>query len=112
VTRGAALVAAAALLAPVPAALARTPPPVGAAASRALFKARCGTCHTLADARTHGRVGPNLDRLKPTYAQILQQVTNGGPGGLGSMPRFKDQLTKAQIAAVSRYVAWAVRNRR
>jgi cytochrome c6 len=112
VTRRAALAVAAAALAATPAAGAGTPPPAGAAASKLLFQGRCGTCHTLADAMTHGRVGPNLDRLKPAYAQILRQVTHGGPGGLGSMPRFEDQLTKAQIAAVSRYVAWAVRNRR
>jgi mono/diheme cytochrome c family protein len=112
VTSRAALALAVAVLAAAPAAGAGTAPPAGAAAAKQLFRARCGTCHTLADAKTHGRVGPNLDRLKPGYAQILRQVTHGGRGGLGSMPRFSDQLTKAQIAGVSRYVAWAVRNRR
>ncbi len=26
-----------------------------------LFQAKCGGCHTLADAGTHGQTGPNLD---------------------------------------------------
>jgi mono/diheme cytochrome c family protein len=32
-----------------------------AAAGKTLFKAKCGSCHTLADAGTHGTIGPNLD---------------------------------------------------
>jgi mono/diheme cytochrome c family protein len=28
---------------------------------KALFQEKCGTCHTLADAKTQGAVGPNLD---------------------------------------------------
>jgi len=32
-----------------------------AAAGKQLFKDKCGTCHTLADAGTTGTIGPNLD---------------------------------------------------
>ena len=32
-----------------------------AAAGKKLFQAKCGACHTLADAGTTGTVGPNLD---------------------------------------------------
>ena len=30
-------------------------------AGKALFQQKCGSCHTLADAKTQGAVGPNLD---------------------------------------------------
>ena len=32
-----------------------------AAAGKQLFKDKCGSCHTLADAGTSGTIGPNLD---------------------------------------------------
>ena len=32
-----------------------------AAAGKQLFKTKCGSCHTLADAGTTGTIGPNLD---------------------------------------------------
>ena len=67
----------------------------------AIFKARCGSCHTLAAAGTKGTVGPNLDQLKPPLATVERQVINGG----GAMPAFKDVLSDAQIKAVARYVA-------
>jgi cytochrome c2 len=31
------------------------------ATGKALFVAKCGSCHTLADAKTTGTIGPNLD---------------------------------------------------
>ena len=67
----------------------------------AIFKAKCGSCHVLAAAGTTGKVGPNLDQLKPPLATIRTQVINGG----GVMPAFKGILTTAQIDAVARYVA-------
>jgi mono/diheme cytochrome c family protein len=63
----------------------------------------CSSCHTLAAADAHGQVGPNLDTLKPTEAQVAKQVTNGG----GGMPAFKDQLSSVQIKQVASYVAKA-----
>jgi cbb3-type cytochrome c oxidase subunit III len=77
--------------------------PVAATGTKgdAIFKARCGSCHTLAAAGTTGKVGPNLDQLMLPFATIRTQVINGG----GAMPAFKDILTAAQIDAVARYVA-------
>ena len=66
-----------------------------------IFLANCGSCHTLADAGTSGKIGPNLDQLKPPLSIVQRQVINGG----GAMPAFKGQLTAAQITAVSKYVA-------
>ena len=37
-----------------------------------------GKCHVLAAAKSHGAVGPNLDKIKPPYATIVDQVTHGG----------------------------------
>jgi len=68
---------------------------------KTIFKAKCGGCHTLADAGTTGTTGPNLDQLKPPFARVQKQVTNGG----AIMPAFKGVLTKAQIDAVARYVS-------
>jgi mono/diheme cytochrome c family protein len=68
---------------------------------KTIFMAKCGGCHTLADAGTKGTQGPNLDLLKPPFAVAKRQVENGG----GAMPPFKDTLTDAQITAVARYVS-------
>ena len=68
---------------------------------KAIFKAKCGGCHTLADAGTTGTVGPNLDQLKPALARVHRQVVNGG----AIMPAFKCVLTDAQITAVAKYVS-------
>jgi cbb3-type cytochrome c oxidase subunit III len=68
---------------------------------KTIFKAKCGGCHTLADAGTTGTTGPNLDQLKPASGRVQKQVTNGG----AVMPAFKRVLTKAQIDAVAKYVS-------
>jgi mono/diheme cytochrome c family protein len=68
---------------------------------KTIFTARCGSCHTFAAAGTSGKVGPNLDQLKPPEATVKTQVINGG----GVMPAFKGTLTDAQINAVAKYVA-------
>lgn len=63
--------------------------------------AGCAGCHTLAAAHATGSTGPDLDHLKPSFATVAHQVTNGG----GGMPSFAGTLSKAQIAAVGHYVA-------
>jgi cbb3-type cytochrome c oxidase subunit III len=65
------------------------------------LQAGCGSCHTLKDAATTGTVGPNLDQLKPPFARIVRQVTNGGV----IMPAFKSKLSAQQIQTVAKYVA-------
>ena len=66
-----------------------------------IFTKKCAGCHTLKDAGTTGTTGPNLDLLKPPFARVQTQVTNGGR----IMPAFKGVLSDAQIKAVARYVA-------
>jgi mono/diheme cytochrome c family protein len=77
-----------------------------------VFTGTCGTCHTLAVAGTHGSIGPNLDKVKPTYACVLKQVTNGGavkapcPAIAGAiMPSFAHTLSPAQIQSVAKFVS-------
>jgi mono/diheme cytochrome c family protein len=76
-----------------------------AADGRTLFKENCSGCHTLADAETTGKVGPNLDETKPTFERVTVMVTNGGGGGLGVMPAFKGSLSEDKIEAIARYVS-------
>lgn len=61
---------------------------------------RCAICHTLADAKSAGEVGPSLDELKPDAERVTAAVTNG----IGVMPAF-ETLTKEQIDAVALYVS-------
>ena len=68
---------------------------------KAIVKAACSSCHTLAAAGITGTVGPNLDQLKPNMALVVRQVTNGG----AIMPAFKGKLSTAQIQAVAQYVS-------
>jgi mono/diheme cytochrome c family protein len=71
------------------------------AAGKAVFaSASCGGCHTLKAAGASGKVGPNLDDLKPSYDAVLHQVEVGG----GPMPAFKGKLSDKQIQDVSAYV--------
>lgn len=67
----------------------------------------CATCHTLKDAGATGEIGPDLDDLKPDQDMVRNAVTNG----VGNMPPFKEVLSEAEIAAVARYVAGAVRQK-
>ena len=63
-------------------------------------KAQCGTCHTLNAAESEGKIGPNLDELKPQMSQIVIAVTNG----IGVMPPWGGILSEEEIEAVANYV--------
>jgi mono/diheme cytochrome c family protein len=73
-------------------------------AGKQVFKTGpCAGCHTLADAGTHGTVGPNLDQAKPPLSLVVDRVLNGK----GNMPSLKSQLSTKQIADVAAYVVKA-----
>jgi mono/diheme cytochrome c family protein len=73
-------------------------------AGKALFlKSGCTGCHTLADAKATGTVGPNLDQAKPDFRLATARVTLGKY----AMPSFKGQLSDQQIADVASYVVKA-----
>ncbi len=61
----------------------------------------CGTCHTLEDAGTNGKVGPVLDEAKPDYDRVVDYVTNGR----GAMPAFGESLSEEDIQNVAAYVS-------
>jgi mono/diheme cytochrome c family protein len=44
---------------------------------RELFGAHCGVCHTLAAANAIGKVGPNLDTIKPSETLVLHTINYG-----------------------------------
>jgi mono/diheme cytochrome c family protein len=66
----------------------------------AVFKANCGSCHTLSSAGTNGQVGPNLDNTSLSASQIEATVRSGR----GAMPSFGGRLSDAEIKAVAAYV--------
>jgi len=61
----------------------------------------CTGCHSLADADSHGDVGPHLDGGNLTETYIVSRVTNGQ----GAMPAFGGQLTEQEIADLGYYIA-------
>jgi mono/diheme cytochrome c family protein len=71
-----------------------------AAGKQVFDSAGCKGCHTLQAAGATGKVGPNLDQLKPPYARIVTQVENGGK----VMPSFKGTLSDKQIHDVAAFV--------
>jgi mono/diheme cytochrome c family protein len=77
---------------------------------RELFGEHCGVCHTLAGANAVGKVGPNLDILKPAQSTVLNTINNGclpnppkgsnqGCLGQGVMPAAVVQGQAAQHVA-------------
>ena len=53
---------------------------------RELFTANCAVCHTLSASNAVGRVGPDLDVLRPPKALVLDAIKNGRARGIGQMP--------------------------
>jgi mono/diheme cytochrome c family protein len=76
-----------------------------AAGAKVFASARCGSCHTLQEARAKGTLGPNLDQLRPSAERVVRQVRNGGAG----MPSFRGKLSDRQISDVADFVAAATR---
>ena len=70
---------------------------------RELFGRICQQCHTLAEANAVGQVGPNLDKLKPPRALVLDAILHGRDRGNGRMPAGLYQGTDA--ADVASFVA-------
>ncbi|GAC1438681.1 MAG: hypothetical protein NVSMB51_15070 [Solirubrobacteraceae bacterium] len=66
---------------------------------RELFAMRCGTCHTLHASHTVGRVGPNLDILRPVNVTILDALLHGRARGMGQMPALLYEGRDAQDVA-------------
>jgi mono/diheme cytochrome c family protein len=70
---------------------------------RELFNHNCATCHTLAASNAVGRVGPNLDVLRPNAALVLNAIEQGRARGQGQMPA--DLVTGQDAKDVASYIA-------
>ncbi len=82
---------------------------------RVLFGEHCGICHTLSASNSVGKVGPNLDTLRPSDALVLHTLANGclaNPSsasspqtclGEGTMPA--DVLAGKQAQQVAAFVS-------
>jgi mono/diheme cytochrome c family protein len=53
---------------------------------RKVFAKNCSTCHTLKSANAVGRVGPDLDAIRPVAALTLDAINQGRARGTGQMP--------------------------
>src|SRR4051794_15854455 len=56
------------------------------ATGRRLFAKNCAPCHTLHAVNAVGRVGPNLDQLRPPKELVVNAVETGRARGNGQMP--------------------------
>lgn len=72
---------------------------------RALFNDwSCSACHTLADAKSSGQIGPAFDgNANLDYAFTADRITNGQ----GAMPSFGGQMTDEEIDIISKYIVMA-----
>jgi mono/diheme cytochrome c family protein len=77
------------------------PTPAAGGGGAKLFSDNCASCHTLKAAGASGKVGPDLDQLRPGPELVTTQVNNGG----GAMPAFKGKLTDEQIKEIADYVS-------
>ena len=66
-----------------------------------LEQGNCAACHTLADAKSNGEIGPNLNQIKPNITRVIGAVTNG----IGVMPPYEGVLSTEEIEAVAHYVS-------
>jgi mono/diheme cytochrome c family protein len=93
-------------------ALGLTAPALGAGnpvAGKTVFKAKCGTCHTLKPAGTVAKSanpGPVLTNKRETVARVMRALAGGGTG---VMPTFVGVLTTKQINDVVAFVVAATK---
>jgi len=69
---------------------------------RALFGQYCAQCHTLSAAKSVGKVGPDLDKLRPTYVVVANAVAKGIVRGNGTMPA--NLVTGEDVASVACFI--------
>jgi mono/diheme cytochrome c family protein len=69
---------------------------------RELYAENCATCHVLSASNAVGRVGPNLDVLRPSVELTLDAIEQGRARGAGQMPAGLLQGERAR--AVAQYI--------
>jgi mono/diheme cytochrome c family protein len=78
-------------------------------AGKVVFKAKCGSCHTLKPAGTVAKSanrGPVLTNKRESAAHVMKALTGGGTG---VMPTFVGVLTPKQINDVVAFVVLATK---
>ena len=75
---------------------------VAQAHGRDLFGQYCTQCHTLHAVNAVGKVGPNLDELRPPKELVLNAVEEGRARGNGQMPA--DLVTGSDARDVAAFV--------
>jgi mono/diheme cytochrome c family protein len=75
---------------------------VAQAHGRQLFAENCTQCHTLHAVNSVGRVGPNLDELRPPKELVLNAIEEGRARGNGQMPA--DLVTGTDARDVAAFV--------
>lgn len=70
---------------------------------RQLFIRNCGVCHTLGAVHAVGKVGPNLDILRPPAGLVRDAVQHGRARGHGQMPA--NLLQGDDLRSVAAFVA-------
>jgi mono/diheme cytochrome c family protein len=71
--------------------------------ARSTFYRSCGQCHVLGAAKAVGRVGPNLDVLRPPKELVLDAIDKGRARGQGQMPA--QVIEGAEAEHVASFVA-------
>jgi cytochrome c6 len=80
----------------------------GRGSARQVFAHTCGMCHTLADAKTVGGFGPDLDAVRPSAAEVRRMIRTGSIDGV-MQPGL---LTGAEARRVAAYIARVAGRRR
>ena len=70
---------------------------------RQVFNMRCVQCHQLSASNSVQLVGPDLDKLRPPKALVLDAIKKGRARGQGQMPALL--VTGPDAEAVAAYVA-------
>ena len=70
---------------------------------REMFVENCSTCHTLKAVNAVGRVGPNLDQLRPPEELVANAIEDGRARGNGQMPA--DLVTGEDVKDIASFVA-------
>lgn len=69
---------------------------------RKMFARNCAQCHQLSASNAVGRVGPNLDQLRPPAKLTLDAIEKGRARGMGQMPA--ELLSGEDAKNVAEYV--------
>ena len=90
--------------APVPEGLVRNSTPLRLQGAAVFQSKNCRNCHALEG--TGGRRGPDLTTVgtRLTDGQLIDQISNGTPGG-GNMPAYGKQISPAEMTALVEFLA-------